>query len=117
MNHPSLWRVAGLTLTIALVANVFLWHTSQRDDAFANTIAIASGIAAGGLVITRFWMVRYMGEALLLSLAIWVASAIWIATADYIEWENTVRETGFYLAFALLSLGGYLATRTATDGQ
>lgn len=111
MIHPSLWRTVGIALTIALIGNVLLARLSSDDDAFANVIAVASGIAAIALVVARIVAPRYMGEALLLSFAVWVANGIEFALQGSARWESQVRQCGFYLAFAILSLGAYLATR------
>lgn len=111
MTHPSLWRVVGIGLTIALLANVLLYRLVIKDDAFANVIAIASGVAAAILIVARFIAPRYMGEGFLISMAVWIANLIEFATEDAARWESQVRQCGFYGAFALLSLGAYLATR------
>lgn len=111
---PSLWRVVVLVLIVALVCNCFLWSLVSRDEAFARVIAIASGIAAIGLIVHRFVWERLMGEALLLSFAVWTANAIEYATFDRAVWESQVRQCGFYSSFALLSLGAYVATRERT---
>lgn len=115
MNYPSLWRIVGIAMTIALFGNVLLWRITRGDDTFAEVIAVASGVAAVGLILARFVAQRFMGEAFLLSFAIWVANGIEFATQDGPSWESHVRQCSFYLAFALLSLGAYVATRVQTD--
>lgn len=117
MNHPSLWRVVGVALTIALLGNVLLARLTRDDDAFANVIAIASGIAAVGLLVTRFLAPRFMGETFLLAFAIWVANGIEFASQGSARWESQVRQCGFYLAFAILALGAYLATRRTVSHE
>lgn len=102
-----------VALFIALVANVFLGWITRDDDWFANVIAIASGVAAAGLIVTRYFVPRFAGEVLLLSVAIWVANVIEFVTEDGPLWESQMRQGGFYLAFAILSIGCYVATREA----
>jgi hypothetical protein len=111
--HPSLWRVALVTLFIALVANILLFEISGDDDWFANVIAIASGVAALVLLVARFVRPSLVGEGLLLSTAVWVANLIEFATEDTANGWNQVRQCGFYGAFAVLSIGAYVATREA----
>lgn len=109
------WRTCMVSLFIALAANVLLWHVSADDDWFASTIAIASGIAALGLIVARY-VPRVIEIALGLSFIIWVANAIEFATEEFPEWETKVRQCGFYVAFAVLSLGCWLARRDRRYG-
>lgn len=108
---PSLWRVALVTLFIALVGNVALWPLTNDDNWFANTIAIGSALAALGLLVSRYWERALLGYALLLSLAVWVANAFEYATQSGANGWNQVRQCMFYVSFAVLSLGTYVATR------
>lgn len=111
----SLWRTCLIALFIALVGNVLLYRISTDDDWFANTIAIASGVAAVGLVASRFYN-RIIEVALGLSFIIWVANAIEFATEDAARWENQVRQCSFYAAFAIISLGCWLSVRDERYG-
>lgn len=110
-NYPSVWRVCMVALFIALVANVFLAWITSEDDWFATIIGIASGVAAVGLVIARYVVPRFVGEVLLLSTAIWVANLIEFISEDGPRWESQFRQGGFYAAFAIISIGCYVATR------
>lgn len=110
---PSMWRVAVIVLIIALAANTMLWSLRADDDTFAAIVAVASGLAAIGLIVHRFVFEWLMGEALFVSFIVWTANAIEFATEDGIRWQSQVRQCGFYGAFAILSLGAYVATRKA----
>lgn len=117
---PSLWRVVVLALVVTLAANTLLWSLVRGDDTFARIIAVASAVAAAGLVVHRFVYPALMGEALLLSFAVWVANTLEYALEDVARWQSQVRQCAFYAALALLSLGAYIATRTtptALDDQ
>lgn len=111
--HPSLYRVAVTSLVLAGLANVLLWRLTRTDDWFANVVAIASGLAAVLLaasgIIPALRVARE--EALLLSFMVWSANLVEFALEDDARWESRVRTGGFYLAFAVLALGTYLAQR------
>lgn len=110
-NYPSVWRTCVIAIFLALVANVLLYRLSGVDDWFANIIAIASGIAAVGLIVARYVRQSWVGEVLLLSTAVWVANLIEFISEDGPSWESQTRQGGFYLSFAILSIGCYVATR------
>lgn len=113
--NTSLWRTCMVALFIALVGNVLLIRISADDDAFANVVAIASAVAAVGLVVARY--VRKLAEPVLgLSFIIWVANAIEFATQDAARWESQVRQGAFYIAFAIVSLGCWLSVRDKRYG-
>jgi hypothetical protein len=109
--RAQLWRVSLIVLFIALVANVLLWRISGDDDLFANIVAIGSAVAALGLLVTKFALPQLIGEVLLLSTAVWVANLIEFVSEDGPRWESQFRQGGFYAAFAVLSIGAYVATR------
>ena len=113
--NTSLWRTSVVALFIALAGNVLLYRISGDDDWFANVIAITSAIAALGLIVARY--VRSLTElALGLSFIIWAANAIEFATEDAARWESQVRQCAFYVAFAIISLGCWLAVRVKRHG-
>lgn len=113
---PDLWRVALVTLFLALVGNVALWPLTGWDEQwFATTIAIGSGVAAVGLLVSRYWERSLLGYALLLSLAVWVANAFEYATQSGANGWNQIRQCLFYVSFAVLSLGTYVATRNTNE--
>lgn len=110
--HPSL-RTSVIALIVALAANTLLYAVTSADDWFANVIAVASGLAAVGLVVT-FWIPSlrpHLELVLLGAVAIWVANLVEIELQDGIRWETKLRQGGFYAALGVLALGGYLATR------
>jgi hypothetical protein len=118
--QPTPYRVTVTTLIIAAAADVLLWKVSGVEDTFANIIAVASGLCAvvllASAVLTRY--VRWREEALLLSFAVWIANLIEVELQEGIPLESKFRQGGFYLAFAVLSLGSYLVARfEATDGR
>ena len=110
-HRPTLWRVVVFTLIIVTGAQFLLLWISYPDDGFANTIAIASGIATLALMATYFRFVGYLDLAFLLTFAVWVASLIDLATEPDFAHVNQVRQCLFYGAFALLALGAYVARR------
>lgn len=111
--HPSLYRVAVTALVIAAAANVALFWLTADDDWFANVIAAASGLVAVVLLISAGLPAayRWREEACLLALAVWVANIIELATQDGPSLETKLRNCGFYLAFATLAAGVYIAQR------
>lgn len=110
-RQPSLWRVTIFVVILALAVNVLLYPITTSHDWFTDAIAIASGVVAGALLIAWKFAPRYVDDLLLASMAIWIANAIEFAAET--RWEIWVRQCGFYVAFALLSLGAYLARRSA----
>lgn len=112
--HASLWRVVVYALILSCLANVLLWRISSDDDTFATIIGIASGVAAVMLAVAYHGRKRWLGEALLLTFSVWMANAIEFALQDGPRWESQVRQDGFYLSFALLALGAYVAQREAS---
>lgn len=115
VTTSSLWRTCLIALFIALVGNILLARISSDDDWFANVIAVASGIAAIGLVAARFYH-RIIEFALGLSFIIWVANAIEFALEELPRWETQVRQGSFYVAFAVVSLGCWLSVRDRRYG-
>jgi hypothetical protein len=115
--RSSLWRVGATALVVALIANVFLIWVSTDDDWFATIIGISSGVLAAlaiGLELSRDEHID-AGRSLVLlaTFAVFMANLIEFATEDGPLWETKVRQCGFYLAFALLALGGYVALQMA----
>lgn len=110
---PSLYRVAVTALVLAGLANILLWRVSSSDDWFANLIAALSGVTAVLLVASGLIPAVRVAreEALLLSFMVWSANLVEFALEDTIRWESRVRSCGFFLAFAVLALGTYLAQR------
>jgi hypothetical protein len=111
--RPSLYRVAVTALVVALFANILLWRVSSDDDAFANIIAAACGVAAALILVANVLpqLVRWREEGLLISFGLWVANALEFFFESAASWESRARQGGFYVAFAVLSLGTYLAQR------
>ena len=111
--RPSLWRVAGTTLVVGLVANVFLIGVSATDDWFANIVGVASGVAAIALVVTAYLQAHYTFPvrrwACLLAFAVWTSNLIEFASEQGASIESKLRQCGFYLAFAILALGAYVS--------
>lgn len=109
---PNLYRVAATTLVIALAGNVLLWWITADDDTFANIVAVASGVAAGLLVITAATqLARWRDDAMLVAVAVWVANLIEFATETGVPAESRARGCCFYAAFAVLALGTHVALR------
>lgn len=113
MNAPSLYRVAIISLVLALLGNILLWRVSNSDDWFPNIIAFACGAAAVLILAVNFVpsLARWREEGLLVSFALWTANLVEFALETDARWESRVRSGAFFLAFALLSLGAYLTQR------
>lgn len=113
MPQPSLYRIAVGVLALACAGNLFLVWLTTDDDVFATIVGFASGALALVLVLTAFLpaLVRLREEALLLALMVWLANFIEYATQEHARWQSQVRLCSFYLAFAGLALGTYLAQR------
>ena len=112
--QPNLYRAAITTLIIAAVANILLWRVTRGDDTFADIIAVTSGVVAVGLILTGGILpilVRLREETLLLAFAMWTANTIEFWLQNGPSWESRSRQCGFYLAFAVLALGTWLAQR------
>lgn len=90
-----------------------------ENDDWATVISIASGIVAVALLLAWFIAHRFVDDILLLSLAIWIANLIEYATTIEDWGERELQACGFFLSFALLSVGAYVARRTAVtqDGR
>jgi hypothetical protein len=116
--QPSLYRVAVGVLALACAGNLFLVWLTTDDDTFANIVGVASGVVAAVLLATAFFpaLVRLREEALLLALVVWLSNAIEFAFQDGVRWQTQVRQCSFYLAFAGLALGTYLAQRVERTG-
>lgn len=118
MDRPSLYRVVTTALVIAGLSNVLLARLTT-EDAFANTIAAASVLAATVLaaagVVPKLRGLRE--EAFLLSFVVWVANAVEFGLEDNVRWESQVRTIGFYAAFAVLALGGFVLMRLNAEAE
>jgi hypothetical protein len=110
---PNLYRVGAGVLVIASLSNVMLLWLSSDSDVFANIVAVTSGLVAVVLLASLFVeaLVRWREEAVLVSFVVWLANLIEFATQSGVRWESQVRQCGFYLAFAMLALGVYVAER------
>lgn len=109
---PNLYRVAATTLVLALAGNVLLAKISRGDDTFATVVAIASGVAAGVLILTAATqLARWRDDAMLVAVAVWVANLIEFATETGVSAESRARQCCFYAAFAVLALGTHVALR------
>jgi hypothetical protein len=115
--QPTLFRVVLTAILLGLAANVLLWWVVPGDDTFAKVISVASGVAFIAILVTAVvdspWTVQWRGEALLLSMAVWVANIIEFATQPHIPADSRMRQCGFYASEAILALGVYLAVQSA----
>lgn len=115
--NTRLWRADGIALVAALAGNTLLWpivgNDSGDEDVFARIVAVASGVAAVALIVTHYLprARQWIGESLLLAVAVWTANLIEFALEDQARWESRVRGCGFYAAFALISVAMYLVSR------
>lgn len=107
-----MWRVVVFGLAIALGGNAFL-ASIVSDDTFVYIISVASGVVAVALVILWFIAPKWVDDLLLASLAIWVANIIEFATESNVLLETQIRQCTFYGSFAVMSIGAYVAKRTA----
>ena len=116
---PNLLRGVTICLVVALVANVWLLGFAFRGW-FTATVGIASGIVAFAIVVTYGIpgiFSRWRDDAYLASFVVWTASAIELALTDAnVATAGRVRSTGFYVAFAVVSLSAYLNARVVREG-
>lgn len=116
LAYPRLWRSVGLTLSVALAANTLLASVVVSEvplDVYEVVVSVASGLAVVWLWVTRFRLVRYLASAFALSFFVWMANLWEFALEAEAGVYDRFRQCGFYLAFALLSLAGYLAVSVA----
>ena len=108
-------HAAGVALTVALTANIVLAAVTRADDTFANVVAVASGVAAAGLVVSRLLLPRLAEEAAWLACGVWIANLVEVITADAVSNWSKLRQGGFYLAFALVAVSVYAQLRYARE--
>lgn len=104
-------RLVMAALVIAAAANVLLWTVDRQGTVFTKIISIASAFVVVGVLGSR-WLKRLLNDALLLSFGLWVANTLEFASLRGIQLDSQVRQGGFYMAFAFLSLGAYVARRS-----
>lgn len=104
-------RLMAIVLLVACATNTLLVWASHDDDLFTWIISIAAAISAAGIITRVVWRVSVISEyAVWLACGMWVANFVEIVTSD-VSQSGKFRNGGFYLAFALLSVGVYYVER------